>query len=182
MKKILLIAALLLAGVVLRAQEFSVSTNFADLANLGTLNVEGSYGFNRHWTLMAGVKYNPFSYRSGDTAFQRRQRLFSAGSRWWPWHIYSGWWVSGKLQYQEYNNGGIRSEETTEGNRFGAGFGGGYSKMLTKWLNFDVGVGFWAGYDIYTVYTCPTCGQIVSNGRKCFILPNDILISLSFIF
>ena len=39
-----------------RAQELAVSTNVVDYANLGTLNLEASYGFDRHWTVNAGLK------------------------------------------------------------------------------------------------------------------------------
>lgn len=47
------------------AQEFAVSTNLADYADLGTLNFEASYGIARHWSLVAGAKYNPFTYKTG---------------------------------------------------------------------------------------------------------------------
>lgn len=167
----------------MNAQSVSLSTNLLDYADMGTLNIEASYGFARHWSVDAGLKYNPFTYGSGDTAVQRRQRTVTAGARWWPWHIYSGWWVSGNARYQEYNKGGgAEKPQTWEGDRVGAGLRGGYSLMLNPHLNMDFGLGVWAGYDVYTVYECQQCGRVVANGAKYFVLPSDFILSVSYIF
>ena len=101
------------------AQEISLSTNLADYAG------GAAYGFARHWSAGAGIKYNPFSFGRGEEESMLRQRLISAGTRWWPWHIFSGWWMGAKLQYQEFAQGGIVSSETTEGDRFGGGISAG---------------------------------------------------------
>ena len=160
----------LLAG----AQELSFSTNFIDYARSGSANLEASYGFSRHWTVSAGVKY--------DAGGNNRQQLYSFGGRYWPWHIYSGWWLSGKMQYQEFNEASAPGQATSEGDRYGAGFAGGYSKMLGKHLNLDMGIGFWTGYSRYVTYACPSCGRITDNGNKLFVLPNDLMVALSYIF
>lgn len=175
----LLLAAVCLEGA---AQDWSLSTNAADYADFGTLNAEMGYGFSRHWNASAGVRYNPFTFRSGGGPMQNRQRTFSAGLRYWPWHIYSGWWLAGKAQYQEYNRGGIRSQETREGERIGGGLSAGYTYMLAPWLNLEVGLGLWAGQDRYTVYSCPVCGLTEDSGRGFFVLPNEVLLALSVIF
>lgn len=166
------------------AQGASVSTNIVDYAQLGTLNVEASCGVARHWSLSAGVKYNPFSFENEklQTPMQSRQRAVAVGTRYWPWHIYSGWWIAGKMQYQEYNEGGIRSPETSEGNRYGGGLSGGFTYMLHKHFNVEVGVGLWAGHQTYTTYACPVCGRIVAKGDGVFMRPNDFLLSLSYVF
>ena len=61
-------------------------------------------------------------------------------------------------------------------------FAGGYSKMLGKHLNLDMGIGFWTGYSRYVTYACPSCGRITDNGNKLFVLPNDLMVALSYIF
>lgn len=164
------------------AQEASVATNLADYLNFGTLNMEASYGFARHWSADAVVKYNPFTFGSDQGEMQNRQRSVSAGVRYWPWHIFSGWWIAGNLRCQEYNIGGITSDRTAEGDRIGSGIQGGYSYMITQHLNLNIGAGAWAGKDIYTVYACPRCGRIVEQGSKFFFLPSDIILSLAYIF
>ena len=182
MKRLLMLAAALLTGAVCSAQRFSVATNLADYADFGTLNVEGEMAVERRWTLVAGAKYNPFLFKADEEPVSARQRLVAAGMRFWPWHVFSGWWLGGKLQYQEYNRGGIRSAETDEGDRYGAGLSAGFSYMLHPHLNVSVGAGLWAGYQRYTVYSCPICGMTEAMGSKTFILPNDLLLSLSYVF
>ena len=70
------------------AQEMSVSTNVLGYVNLGTMNMEASWGFSRHWSANVGLRYNPFTFpgREGiaDT-MQARQRTVSVGGRYWPW-------------------------------------------------------------------------------------------------
>ncbi|MDO4213892.1 MAG: DUF3575 domain-containing protein [Bacteroidales bacterium] len=183
MKKLLICAALMLLGYgAASAQSFSISTNAVDLAGLGTLNCEAAYGVARHWTVNASVKYNPFSYGQGEQIVRYRQRALSAGARYWPWHVFSGWWLSGNVRYQEYNHGGLLDEKSVEGDRFGTGVAGGYTYMLSPHLNLDFGLGVWAGYDIYKRYSCPTCGRIEGSGGKFFVLPSEIIVALTFIF
>ncbi len=176
------LVALAACAPVLRGQEFALSTNFADYADFGTLNLEASYGLAQHWSLSAGMKYNPFTYNPGGEPLQKRQRTLSTGARYWPWHIFSGWWFSGAVRVQEYNIGGISSPQTSEGERFGGGLGLGYTYMLSPKFNLELGAGFWTGYDVYTTYSCPNCGRKIDEGRKFFFLPADILLALSYIF
>ena len=183
MKKILLMAAALLVGAVASAQRLSVATNVLDFADFGTLNVEGDVAVARQWTLTAGAKYNPFLYKA-DTPepLSARQQLYAAGVRFWPWHVFSGWWIGGKVQYQEYNRGGIRSAVTDEGDRYGAGLSAGFTYMLHPHLNVSLGAGVWGGFQRYTIYSCPVCGVTEESGEKTFILPNDLALTLSYVF
>ena len=92
------------------------------------------------------------------------------------------WWLAGKVQYQEYNSGGLVSRKTYEGDRYGAGFSGGYSYMVGKHFNIDFGLGFWSGMDVYKKYSCPVCGVTEDTGSKFFFLPSDVIIALSYVF
>lgn len=164
------------------AQELALSSNLLDYLSMGTLNIAAEYGVARHWTLGATAKYNPFSYSVGEGIAQSKQRSLQFGVRFWPWHIYSGWWLSAYARYQEYNTAGLSSPLSFEGDRLGASAGAGYSYMLSPHLNLDLGLSFWAGYDTYTSYSCPSCGNIVDQGQKLFFLPSEFLLSLSYIF
>ena len=181
---ILAVAAFILPSLKSEAQTVSLSTNLLDYACLGTLNADVSYSLSRRWSVTAGARYNPFTFRKGDPdkQFQLRQQSYSLGARLWPWHIWSGWWFAGKLRYQEYNSGGIRSLETREGDRFGAGLYAGYTYMLTSHLNIEFGLGLWSGLDVYRCYSCPVCGVTLESGKTHFILPDDIMISLAYVF
>ena len=139
MKRFLVSGIILLISHFMHAQQVSVSTNLLEYAALGTMNADVSYSISRRWSLQAGARFNPFTFRKGDARkqFQLRQQSYSIGARLWPWHTLSGWWFSSKLRYQEYNHGGIISMETQEGDRFGAGIYAGYTYMLARHLNIE---------------------------------------------
>lgn len=181
---ILLPVILVLISCNVSARKLSVSTDLLGYARLGTLNAEASYAVSRHWSVTAGIRYNPFTFRQGDQnrQFQDRQLSFSAGARLWPWHAMSGWWFAGKVRWQEYNRGGLVSRKTEEGDRYGAGLYGGYTYMLTPHLNLEFGAGFWAGIADYRQYSCPVCGITTRIGKKFFMLPDDVVISLAYVF
>ena len=166
------------------AQKFSLSTNVLDYACLGTMNLDASYSLSRRWSVLAGVRYNPFTFNEGnpEEQFQYRQQSYSLGARVWPWHIWSGWWFAGKLRYQEYNEGGIISRKTEEGDRFGAGLYAGYTHMLSAHFNLEFGVGLWGGLASFRQYSCPVCGLTMSSGNKFFLRPDDVMISLVYVF
>ena len=174
----------LLMGGVTRAQKMSLSVNLLECANLGTLNMDASYALDRHWSLTFGARYNPFTYHEGnpDRQFQYRQQSYAAGVRLWPWHIMSGWWFAAKFRWQEYNAGGMFSPQTREGDRYEGGLYAGYAHMLAPHLNLEFGVGMWAGADVFTVYSCPSCGLTLKSGVKGFVLPDDIMLALVYVF
>lgn len=174
----------LFVAMPLRGQKLSISTDILDYACLGTLNADFSYAVARHWSITAGVKYNPFTFRKSepDRQFQLRQQSYAVGVRLWPWHIWSGWWFAGKLRWQEYNHGGILLRRTYEGDRFGAGLYAGYTHMLTPHLNLEFGIGLWAGVDLYKEYSCQVCGLTLNQGRRAFVLPDDLMISFAYVF
>lgn len=166
------------------AQNVSLSTNLLDYVCLGTLNAEASYSVSQHWSITAGARYNPFTFHKGDQErqFQYRQQSYSLGVRAWPWHSLSGWWFAGKLRYQEYNFGGIVSREAEEGDRAGLGLYAGYTYMISRHFNIEFGIGLWGGSAWYRKYTCPLCGFTEEQGRKWFLLPDDLMISLAYVF
>lgn len=182
MKRILAALALVLACTAARAQQWAVQTNLMDYLNFGTLNIEGAVAFHQHWSATAVAKLNPFHFKKGGEPLNARQQVFGAGVRYWPWHVYSGWWAGTRIQYQEYNRGGIKNPTTDEGDRWGLGLSGGFSYMINPHLNIDIGAGVWGGWDRYTTYSCPVCGLVKDKGSRAFILPNDLLLALVYVF
>ncbi len=185
MRKILLLSAALLICIVQNAsaRKWSVGTNAGTWADLGTMNVEGSVALSRNFTLLAGVGYNPWMYRNtGGERFQNKRREAELGFRWWPWHVYSGWWLGCNAQYREYNQGGVISSETEEGNAVGMALSAGYTLMLHKNFNMEFGLGLRAGHTEYVTYSCPQCGRVTDEGKKWFILPDDMVISFVWVF
>lgn len=179
---ILLIALTAAAGSA-RAQRLSAGINAVDGLSLATLEAEGSLSVSRYITLHLGGKVNPWTFRQGDPERQFEMRYGSLWGevRWWPWHVYSGWWASAQGRYMIYNIGGIVSKTTEEGQAYGAGLSGGYGVMLNEHWNLDLGLGAWAGYKDYRVFRCPVCGRKLEEGGKGFILP-DVRVVIQYIF
>lgn len=177
------------------AQKVSLSTNLVDWADLGTINGEVGVSVARHFTIHAGARYNNWTFRPGqpedrfedpygdtERQFENRKQSYSLTIRYWPWYVYSGWWFYVKGQYMEYNRGGLINHTAEEGDAFGGGLGFGYTYMLSKNWNIDFGAGAWAGSTTYSKYRCTNCGSLMEEGRKFFILPDTVILSLSYIF
>ena len=185
MKHKIIITLLLIAlPIFCSAQDWSVSTNAMDYVSLGTLNAEVSMATGRHISINASARINPWTFHKGDPSkqMQNRQQTYAVGVRYWPWHIYSGWWMSDMAQYQEYNRGGIISATTEEGDAYGLSIGAGYSLMLHEHWNLDFGLSLWGGQKTFVTYACPSCGKITEKGAKWFFLPNDLRVSIAYIF
>lgn len=190
MKKILITLSLLfIAFTSASAQKWSVGTNILDWMYLGTMNAEASVAVQRHLTVNAEVLYNPWTFNKADPSVMLSQKQATAqlGLRYWPWSVYSGWWIGGGIQYEAYNMSSIftrkkNGNRTEEGDAFGAGLKAGYTLMLHKHLNVEFSAGLWGGVSLYTTYSCPKCGRIVDSGTKGFVMPNDLAVSLVWIF
>ena len=192
--RIMVAALAVLLSQTVKAQEaapeyrWSIATNLLDYVNLGTLNVEAQVAVARHWSFGLQARYNDWNFnrQSPEHQIQNRKRSFAATARLYRWHIYSGWFFSTKLQYQEYNRNnflwGKPREATEEGDAFGMGLGFGYDYMLHPNINLEFGASFWGGYKTYARYDCPVCGVITSSGSGGFILPDLLFVSLQFVF
>ena len=165
------------------AQRFAVGTNAVDWMTLGTINADAGVAVSQHATLHLGAELNPWTWASGgaERQFQTRQLSWWGGARWWPWFVYSGWWLGGEARYSVYNLGGVLERSAEEGDAYGAGLYGGYALMLGGHWNLDIGVGLWGGYKSYTRYACPQCGVITDQGERGFLLP-DARVALMLIF
>lgn len=182
--KTILMAALLAVNTLpLAAQRFTAGTDGVAWLALGTLNADASVAVSQHVSLHAGAALNPWTWRKGnpDKQLQMRQFQVWGGGRWWPWHVYSGWWAGMDARYMVYNTGGIIKRETEEGDAYGARLWGGYSVMLSEHWNLDLGLGVWGGWKQYTLYACPLCGVLEEQGAKVFVLP-DARVAVQLIF
>ena len=190
---IILTAALMCCCSQAHAQKVAAGTNAVDWMYLVTPNVSLHYATGQHWSVGAAARYNAWSWNTRGEADERsvsevkaRQQTWSAGARWWPWNVYSGWWLEGRAQYQEYDNGGLKSlpwiSNTEAGDAYGVALAAGYSLQLTRHWDLEFGLGLWGGWKTYTVYACPWCGRMVDQGSKTFVLPDQAIISMLYIF
>lgn len=184
-KFLLLTIALLAICTPARGQKWSISTNLIDYANLITLNAEVGYSLSRHWSLILNGKYNPFTFNAKegpDKQFQNKSLILACGAKFWPFFVYSGFFYGFKLQWGEFNRGGITSPDTYQGDALGVGFNFGYSLMLSRNFNVEFGIGLWGGWSKYIHYACPRCGKEKGRDEQWFVYPNDIQISLLYTF
>lgn len=166
------------------SQKIAISTNAVDYVNLFTLNGTFSYAVTRNMTMEISMRYNPFVYNLSDSdrQMQNKRLAFYTGMRYWPWHVYSGWFISGNMNYTRFNTGGIFSEKSYEGDAYALAFGGGYALMLSSKFNLDFALSVMAGYGRYRRYSCPSCGLVEANKKQVFIAPDNILVQLSYLF
>lgn len=166
-------------------QKWAVSTNTLQWLTIGTINAECAYSIDRHFTIHAGGTANPFDMDS-PTGLYLKNRQFGGyvGARYWPWHVYSEWWVGAKLQYKNFEHVGLLTPNYTLGEAVGAGISGGYSCIINKHFNVDFGIGVWGGRIIdYTQYKGKVKeGKIKEQGAKNFFYIDNIMISLVYIF
>ncbi len=186
------VLACLLPGRALPAQDFSMSTNIISYLNFGTMNMEFSYAPSRHWSLHAGFRFNPWTFGTVDDtatydmymnsrALWNRKTSIALSSRWWPWHVYSGWWLRGGLQIMDYDRFS-RWTNRQVGKSLGLTLGGGWSRMISVNWNIEIGAAFWAGVKKERRYNerVESGDPIPSPGL--FILPDDVYISFVYVF
>ena len=136
-------------------------------------------------TVSVKGRYNPYSFSTtlNDAGrIQNRTGSVSAGFKYWPFFVYSGFYYGGRIQWSRYNSGGIISHSSEEGDAVGIGMNLGYSLLVTKHLNLEFGLGLWFGGTKYKKYNSTTCGKLTEWGLKPFIAPNDIQITLLYTF
>lgn len=167
---------------------FDISTNLFDWADLGTVNLDFGYAFARHFSAQVGVKFNPWSFKTQGpiTLVQNQQKSASLGVRYWPWYVFSGWWVCAKAQYCDYAETGIWRPEYDSGKAVGGGLSAGYTLLISKNFNIEFGAGFWGGKLLeHTLANCPDPDCMDNpreSGPKNFIALNDLNISLHWVF
>ena len=186
------VLSLFMFGNGLQAQVFSVSSNMVGYLDLGTMNLEFSYAPSRHWSLHAGFRYNPWTFGSVDdtatyeayvegSALWNRKTSVALSTRWWPWHVYSGWWVRSGLQLMDYDRFSKWTSRQV-GKSLGVTFGGGWSRMISVNWNVEFGAAFWVGAKKERRYD----GRIESGDPTpspgVFILPDDVYISFVYVF
>ena len=184
--KIILLAFLMVfaAGNKCAAQKVSVSTNLMDWAYLWTVNGELGFSVDQHFSLVAGGKVNPWNFEkpNGKDIYNCQSTAY-VGARYWPWYVFSGWWMGAKAQYSSFSNTGLWSDKLTEGKSIGAGLSAGYTFMLNERLNLDLGLGFWGGYRLkYNIYDSPATMVPMGTGSKGFIAPDELTVALMYIF
>ena len=167
------------------AQKVAISTNLGDWAYLATANVDVSYAFARRFSVTAAVKYNnwEFNKTNPDIAIFNKNQTANVSIRFWPWFVYSGWWISLKAQYSKFSRAGIWRPAMENATAVGGGLGFGYTFMISKHFNIELGAGAWGGRMLdYQLYCCPKCMELREEGPRNFIDFDEARVALQFVF
>ena len=182
---ILISVLLALLPTAASAQKWAVELNALSLVDFGTISPEVSMSVAAHFSLHAGGKFNFWTFHSGDGEYiiQDQHKIAYIGVRYWPWYVYSGWWLSVKAEYLDYRTTGIWRPAVETGRGFGLGLGFGYTKMLNEHFNLDFGLGGIGGWLFdYRLNNSQTITSIREEGARPFLYPDMILLGIMYVF
>lgn len=183
-----LVAALLLMCIphMADAQKWAVSTNALSWAGLGTINAETSVSVHQHFSINAGFVANPWQMNTPTYVnLKNRQYGGYVGMKYWPWHVYSEWWVGAKFQYKNFEQVGLLSPNLRRGDAVGGGLAGGYTFLVGRNFNVDVGLGLWGGRLLrYREYEGNVAveSKLIDVGPRNFMFLDNVMIALVYIF
>ena len=166
------------------AQKVSLGTDAIQWANFGTANLEMGISVHQHLSLNVGGRYNSWDFHSQSGLLVRNQQAGGyLGLRYWPWYVYSGWWIGAKVQYADYSRTGVWRQALEEGQRVGGGLSFGYTVMLNEHFNLEFGAGVWGGRALkYTLYECPVCMDVRKMGPCNFMDIDNVSLSMFYVF
>ena len=159
----------------LRAQFYSVQTNFAKLA-VGSFNAEASITVNLHWSVQVGMEYNPWTFRNNHKI---KNLTFTPAVRYWFPQSYIGPFVRSYLSGSRYNF-------TWNGHRYdGSGLGGGatygYAFLLGRRWNLELEGGAGMLWGRHMKYDCQRCGARYGKETRAFLIP-QVAVNLVYLF
>lgn len=133
------------------AQKFALSTNLVEWANFGTINADAGLSVAQDFSLHAGAKFNPWSFhtKSGMQIYNKQTTAYF-GARYWPWYVYSGWWIGARVRFMDFSETGVLRPKLFEGKSLGAGVLFGYTWMIHEHFNIEIGGGLWEA-DIWNI-------------------------------
>lgn len=165
-------------------QKLSLGTDAIQWANFGTANLEMGLSVHQHFSLNLGGRYNPWNFRTSSGLLMHNQQMGGyLGMRYWPWYVYSGWWLGAKVQYADYSRTGVWRPALEQGKRLGGGLSFGYTVMLSEHVNMEFGAGVWGGRALeYTLYECPVCMDVRKTGPRYFADIDNVSLSVFYVF
>ena len=137
------------------SHRWALSTNIPTWALLGTLNADAQLALDTHWSIRAGIKYNPFTFHKGDGR-QFHQKT---------WLICIFFCGSGCF----------------DGQLAAIGIGAGWSKPLSERWALCLGTGAAVALHDTTYYAGPSCGRILGAKRGLAVFVPDVFVSVNYL-
>lgn len=180
MKRLIIVFSFLLAmALPAKSQIVAVQTNLLDYAALGTINLQAQVSFAQNYSVFVDGRINPWKFGDPQDPVLLNHKKISAGLRFWPWYVYSGWWFAASVQWSDFNRRHIFNTPNVAASKgVGGGISAGYSFMLHKNLNLDLGAGIcYTRYASYVVNDLPN-----DKGTQSFFQPDFLSVSLVYVF
>lgn len=146
-----------------------------------TMNLHAEFRIDDHWTLQAGVGFNPFPLK--DEVFPKWRHVYvDIAPRYWFCQSFTRDFVSANIGYAHYNVAGgvypigwmykdVRSYRF-QGDAFMFGASYGWSFPITPFFSIELEGGVDAGVTWYDKFTCVHCGkQLAEREKKWFAVP-----------
>lgn len=183
-------------GTKAHAQSIAVSTNVVDWCDFVTMNVEAGLPFSKHFSVHAQIKVNPWVWgiKEGKAAYEDIVDLETAGFlkkktqvglslRYWPWYVFSGFWVKAKAQFSSYDRGGkFLGQQRCIGDAVGLGLGAGYTYMLSHNWNIEFGAGAWGGMVSESVRENVVTPRGPDPAWRGFFLLDEVVVAFVYVF
>ena len=161
---------------------WALTTDAIQWAMLGCINASLEFCPGQHWSLMAGMLYNSFTYMRGTgNQTQLRQATPFAGVRYWIDSPFKGWYIDGKALASVYSVANVFNSGCFDGEAIAAGLGAGWCKALNRRWCLTLGAGVLAVLHRTTYYMGPVCGRISGHKSGPALLP-DATISINYLF
>lgn len=158
-----------------------LNLNFVDLGYLGTLNVGADINVSKHLVLGLTAKFNPWVFnKNGDDPLYDNKTMAYIGIKGYPWNIFDGWHFDAMAGWSKYRSKD-RDKHPEEGHKFGAGVGFGYSYIINKTLNLEIGAGCWMGAKRFDTRESLSDNTRLNSGTKFFIEPYNISLGLTWV-
>ena len=185
MKRIILSLLIALFPLIASAQKVELESNLLSLVDFGTLQADAGISVAQHFSFHIGGKYNPWTFKQETPSLliKDQHKIAYAGVRYWPWYVFSDWWFSAKVEYLDFLQTGVWRPAVESGKGIGLGLGFGYTKMLSKHINLDLGIGGIGGWLFeYTLDNSQNYSDIRDSGERPFIYPDMIQIGIMYVF
>ena len=145
-----------------------------------TPNLQLEVRLAEHWTLQAGVGFNPFPLKD-EVLPKWRHLSVELAPRYWLCEAFTRDFVSFNLAYAHYNvAGGVypigwlyKPVQTNrfQGDAFMAGVSYGWHFALTQHFSIELEGGVDGGFTRYDRFKCKHCGELLAQEKKWFAVP-----------
>lgn len=155
---------------------------------LASPNIGVEVGLSQRFTLEASVHYNGFDATAAGK--RRKHWLVQPELRYWTCQAFGGHFLGVHAIYGWYNVSGLKlpfgllpglRDARYEGSLAGAGLSYGYQLLLSPRWSIEASLGVGMVHSSYERFRCFRCGEQTGSGRKNYVGPTKVAVSLVYL-